>query len=65
MRDSFFVMTNITRVLSPVRYFAWALEALQIGDGRGYAQSVISALVHLAAFVSLSVLTLKLKGVRQ
>ncbi len=65
MRDSLFLVNKITRVLSPVQYFAWALEAVQLGDGRGYAQSVASAFAHLAALVGMSVLTLKSKGVRQ
>lgn len=65
MRDSLFLVNKIGRVLSPVQYFAWALEAVLVGDGRGYIQSVVSALAHLGAFVALSVLTLKYRGVRQ
>lgn len=65
MRDSLFLVDRITRVLSPVQHFAWALEAVQLGDGRAYAQSLAGALAHLAAFVAMSVLTLKFRGVRQ
>jgi ABC-type transport system involved in multi-copper enzyme maturation permease subunit len=65
MRDSLILLTQITDILSPVQHFSWSLEALQLGNWREYAQSMASGLAHLAAFIAMSVLALKVKGVRR
>lgn len=65
MRDSLLLLTKITGILSPVQCFNWSFEALQLGNTRQYALSMAIALTHFAAFVAISVLTLKVRGVRK
>lgn len=65
MRDSLLVVTTATRILLPTEFLAHALEALALGDTADYLQSLAGALGHLGVFVALSVLALKLRGVRR
>jgi len=64
LRDGLLVVSAAAGVASPVQHFVWALEALQAQDLSAYLKAGGASIFGLGVSVGLSVLALKLRGVR-
>lgn len=65
LRKTLSILHAIVKWVSPFYYLNKGMEAVSVGSAAKYAASGISSIIYSAVFLMLSILALKIKGVRK
>lgn len=65
LRNTLYIMHAIVKWVSPFYYLDKGMEAVSLGNAGKYAVSGISSIIYSTVFIMLSILVLKMKGVRK